>query len=135
MTWEPRPMPDVSPETEPFWSAAAEGRLLINECPECGLTYFYPRARCPDCFAESEWTEASGRGEIYSYSVIHKISGWPEEHIPVIVAYVELEEGPRMFTNVVGADPSTVQIGDPVEVDFEPTEGPDVAVPVFRKVE
>ncbi|RQH02586.1 Zn-ribbon domain-containing OB-fold protein [Natrarchaeobius oligotrophus] len=134
MTWEPRPVPDVTPETRRFWRAAAEGRLLLNDCPDCGLTYFHPRALCPDCFAEAEWIESDGTGEIYTYSVVHQISGWPEEHVPVIVAYVELDEGPRLLTNVVGAEPADVGIGDRVRVTFVETENPDVAVPVFEPV-
>lgn len=134
MTWEPRPVPEVTPETERFWKAASEGELLLNECPDCGLTYFYPRALCPDCFGESEWKTASGTGDIYTFSVIYQISGWPEEHTPVIAAYVELDEGPSIFTNIIDVEPKHISIGDRVEVDFVPTENPEVAVPVFKKV-
>ena len=136
MSWEPRPVPDVTPETEEFWSGAADGKLLLSECEDCGLVYHYPRALCPDCFSDDvEWIESSGRGEIYSYSTAKTISGWPEEGLPLVIAYVELEEGPRMMTNVTDIDPDVVEIGDEVEVTFVPTDDDDIAVPTFTPVE
>lgn len=131
MTWEPRPVPDVTPETEPFWEGAADGRLLLSECQDCGLVYHYPRALCPDCFSEDvEWIEADGEGEVYAYSVTRTMSGWPEDDLPLVVAYVELDEGPRLLTNV-DADPDAVDVGTCVTVRFEETEDEAVAVPVF----
>lgn len=135
MSWEPRPIPQVTPETEPYWAGAAEGRLLLNECGNCGLVYHYPRAHCPDCFSdEVEWIEAAGTGEVYSYSVAQRMSGWPEEDLPLIVAYVELDEGPRVMTNV-DADPEAVEIGTRVEVAFAETDEEGIAIPLFRPVE
>lgn len=130
MTWEPRPVPDVTPETEPYWSATADGRLLLNECNDCGLVFYYPRALCPDCFSEDvDWVEASGEGEVYSYSVTENASGWPEADLPLVLAYVELDEGPRMMTNIQ-TDPDDVKVGTRVEVTFVETEE-DLAIPVF----
>jgi uncharacterized OB-fold protein len=130
MTWEPRPVPDVTPETEPYWSATADGRLLLNECNDCGLVFYYPRALCPDCFSEDvDWVEASGEGEVYSYSVTENASGWPEADLPLVLAYVELDEGPRMMTNIQ-TDPDDVEVGTRVEVTFVETEE-DLAIPVF----
>ncbi len=134
MTWEPRPIPEVTPETAPYWEAAAEGRLLVRECPDCGLVFHYPRALCPDCFAEAEWKEAAGTGEIYSYSATESADGWPEEALPLVVAYVELDEGPRMLTNV-HADPADLEVGMAVEVTFVETDESDVAIPVFVSFE
>lgn len=132
MTWEPRPVPEVTPETEPFWRAASEGRLLLSECRNCGLIYHYPRALCPDCFSDDvEWREATGVGEVYSHAVVRGLSGWPDDALPLVYAHVELEEGPRVVTNVVDCDPEAVEVGTPVEVRFEPTERGGVAVPVF----
>lgn len=136
MTWEPRPTPEVTPETERFWSAAADGRFLLPECQDCGLVFYYPRAHCPDCLGgDLEWFEASGRGEVYSYSVLERIDGWPEEHLPVVTAFVELEEGPRVMTDLVDCDPDAVSVGTSVEAEFVPTEDDDVAVPVFTPAE
>ena len=135
MNWDPRPIPDVTPETEPYWAGAAEGKLMLNECGDCGLVYYYPRANCPDCFSDDvSWIEAAGTGEVYSFSVAKTMSGWPEEDLPLVVAYVELDEGPRMLTNV-DADPDAVEIGTRVEVFFAETDTEDVAVPLFRPVE
>lgn len=133
MTWEPRPVPDVTPETEPYWKGAAEGTLLLPECQDCGLVYYYPRALCPDCFSDDvEWIESSGEGTVYTYGVAHRLSGWPEEDLPLINAYVELPEGPTVETIIVDADPDDVEIGTEVRVTFCETEDDDVAIPVFE---
>lgn len=132
MTWNPRPVPEVNTETEAYWSAAADERLLLCECKECGLVYYYPRALCPDCFSDAiTHRDAEGTGEVYSYSHTEKMEGWPDSKLPVIVAYVELDEGPRMMTNIVGCDPDEISVGAPVEVRFEQVEDEDIAVPVF----
>lgn len=132
MTWEPRPLPKVTPETAPFWEATVDGRLLLRECDDCGLVYYYPRILCPDCFSDDvTWVEATGNGTIYSYSISEKVDGWPAEELPLIVTYVELEEGPRLITNLVNCDPEEVSINAPVEVVFEETQRGDVAIPVF----
>ncbi|WP_254763695.1 Zn-ribbon domain-containing OB-fold protein [Natrinema marinum] len=126
-----RPVPEVTPETERYWEAAADGRLLLRECRDCGLTYHYPRALCPDCFSDDvDWLEAAGTGEVYSYSVAHSMSGWPADDLPLVVAYVELDEGPRMVTNV-DCDPDEVTVGTRVEVRFVDVDADDVAIPVF----
>ena len=133
MTWEPRPVPDVTPETDQFWSGAAEGRLLLNRCEDCGLVYFYPRAHCPDCLSpDVSWVEADGGGSVYSYTVTSIVEGWPEEALPLVSAYVELEEGPRVLSAIVDCDPDQMAVGMPVEVTFVPTEERDVAIPVFE---
>lgn len=131
-TWEPRPLPDITPESERYWAAAADGRLLLSECPDCGLVFHYPRARCPDCFGETNWLEASGNGIVYTYSVAEKMEGWPEDDLPLVVAYVELAEGPRMMTALVDCEPTSVDIGADVSVMFVPTEQEDIGIPVFR---
>lgn len=132
MSWEPHPMPRVTPETEPYWATAAEGCLLLQECDECGLVYHYPRALCPDCFSDGvEWIEAQGTGSVYSYSISETVEGWPEAALPLVVAYVELKEGPRIVTNLVDCDPEDVSVGTPVEAVFVDTEVDDVAIPAF----
>lgn len=131
-TWEPRPVPEVTPETDSFWTAASRGELHVGHCPECDLHFYYPRAYCPDCLAEADTVPTSGNGTVYSYSVPSKVSGWPEEALPLVVAYVELDEGPRLISNLVECDPADVNIGDDVEVCFLPTEDEDIAIPLFR---
>ena len=112
------PAPLVNPETEAFWSAAKEGKFLIKRCTACGKAHWYPRAVCPHCMSEkTEWAEASGRGTIYSVSVMKRA---PEVYA---VAYVTLEEGPTMMTNIVDCDFSTLKIGQKVKLVFKPTQG------------
>ncbi len=119
------PAPPVNPETQPFWDAAAEGRLLVKRCRSCGQVHYYPRAICPFCFADAtEWLPASGRGTIYSYSVMRRVP------VPYAIAYVTLEEGVTMLTNIEGCDLDTIRIGQAVKVVFRPTEG-GPPVPMF----
>jgi uncharacterized OB-fold protein len=133
-TWEPRPLPEVTPETAPFWEGAADGEFRLGYCPDCELSFFYPRARCPDCLSEADLVEAEGEGSVYTYTVPEKVSGWPEESLPLVVAYVELAEGPRVVTNIIDCSPEEVTVGAEVAVDFIESEEEDVAVPVFRLV-
>ena len=134
--WEPRPTPRTTPETEEYWAGCAAGELRLTACRDCGLVYHYPRALCPDCFSDdTDWVTAEGTGELYSFSVQGHVGDWPDEALPLVVAYVELDEGPRMMANVVDCDPDALSIGDRVTVQFVPTEDPDVAVPVFTPVD
>ncbi len=135
MTWEPRPVPHVAPEAERFWEAATAGEFLLRRCEDCDLVFYYPRGLCPDCLSENvEWIESTGQGEVYSYSSATSVSGWPEEHLPLILAYVELDEGPRVMTNLI-ADPEDIEIGGRVEAEFVETEQENVAIPVFSPIE
>ncbi len=119
------PAPPVNSETQPFWDAAAEGQLLVKRCRSCGQVHYYPRAICPFCFADAtEWLQASGRGTIYSYSVMRRVP------VPYAIAYVTLEEGVTMMTNIVGCDLDAIRIGQAVKVVFRPTEG-GPPVPMF----
>ncbi|MGU3495121.1 Zn-ribbon domain-containing OB-fold protein [Xanthobacteraceae bacterium A53D] len=115
-----------SPETRAFWDAASKGTFLIRRCTSCARSHWYPRIHCPFCDGgTTEWVEASGRGIIYSYSLMARV---PQ---PYVVAYVTLAEGPTIVSNIVGCDPAELQIGQPVEVTFLTTET-DQGVPVFR---
>lgn len=135
MTWEPRPSPVVTPENEPYWTGGLDGELRIQRCRDCELVYVYPRAHCPDCLGDGvEWVVASGRGTVYSYTVAHQVAGWPDAELPLVNAYVELDEGPRLMTNLVDCDPEDVAVGISVEVRFEPSEDGAFAVPVFTPV-
>jgi len=119
------PAPAVTPETKPFWDAAADGRLVIKQCTACGQSHHYPRTICPFCGSDAtEWRPASGRGKVYTYSVMRRV---PE---PYVIAYVTLEEGPTMMTNIVDCDLDSVRIGKAVRVVFKPSEG-GPPVPMF----
>jgi uncharacterized OB-fold protein len=90
------PAPSVSAETQAYWDAAAKGKLLVRKCTSCGELHHYPRTICPFCFSDkTEWIEASGKGKIYSYSVMRRAP------VPYAMAYVTLAEGTRMVTNIV----------------------------------
>ena len=120
------PAPEANPETKPFWDVAAEGRLLIKKCVTCGQVHFYPRAICPFCGSDkTEWVSASGRGTVYSYSVMRRVP------IPYALAYVTLEEGVTMMTNIVDGDLDAIRIGQRMTVAFKPSEG-GPPVPMFR---
>jgi uncharacterized OB-fold protein len=111
--------PEITPESKPFWDAAARGQLSLPRCDACGTVIWYPRAMCPVCHSsEVSWFEASGRGTIYSYTVIHRSLGDFAAATPYVVASVELEEGPRILTNVVGPGSTEVRVGQAVEVSF-----------------
>lgn len=130
--WEPRPVPPTTPETAPYWAGCAAGELRLSECGDCGLVFHYPRSRCPACSAaNTHWVTAAGSGTVYSYATMDEMEDWPEAALPLILAYVELKEGPRLMTNIVDCDPESVAIGARVTVRFVPTADDDIAVPVF----
>ncbi|MER8005943.1 OB-fold domain-containing protein [Streptomyces sp. NPDC094149] len=119
-------LPEADAFTRAYWDAAAEGRLLIRRCGACGRAHHYPREFCPYCWSEDVvWERASGRAALYTWSVVHRNDLPPfGERTPYVAAVVDLAEGPRMMTEVVGcADPAA---GLELEVAFR--EG----VPVFR---
>lgn len=130
----PTRAPGVVPETEEFWAATAEGRLLLRRCDDCGVVIWYPRDLCPACHSRStSWTEASGDGVVYSFTVTRRGQGRWRGAAPYVMAYVELAEGPRLLTNIVDCDPDTVHIGQAVTVVFHDT-GEGTALPRFRPV-
>jgi uncharacterized protein len=131
----PAPAPFVLPEVKTFWDATAEGRLLLPKCTECATVIWFPRPFCPSCASTSvEWIQASGRGTIYSFTVnrrgVADMSAYRGAG-EYVLAYVELEEGPRMMTNIVDCDPNSVRIGQKVELVFHDT-GEGTALARFR---
>jgi uncharacterized OB-fold protein len=120
------PAPAVNPENKAYFDAAAQGKLLVKHCTACGEFHHYPRALCPHCFSDkTEWRDAKGAGTVYTCSVLRR--GVPE---PYCIAYVTLEEGVSMLTNIVDCDLDTVKIGMKVKVTFKPTDG-GPPVPMF----
>ncbi len=129
-------VPDIDDFTRPYWDAAAEGRLLIRRCraPGCGRAHHYPREFCPFCWStEVVWEEASGRAALYTWSVVHRNDLAPfGSRLPYTAAVVDLEEGPRMMTEVVDCPEGELRIGMRLRVAFR-RDGDDLpAVPVFR---
>jgi len=120
------PDPLVNPESRRWWDAAAERRLLVGHCEACGRHHFYPRALCPHCMSDrTAWVEAGGGGVIYSFSVMRR--GVPA---PYAIAYVKLDEGVSMLTNLVDCDFDALAIGQRVRVSFAASAS-GALVPVF----
>ena len=106
--------PAVSPETAVYWAAAQEGRLLLKHCLSCKKPHFYPRNHCPHCFSpDTDWVQSDGNGTIYSFTVMRRAN--PQ----YAVAYVTLDEGVTMFSNIVGCDVDGLSIGQRVRVEFQ----------------
>lgn len=109
--------------TRPYWLAAAQGKLMIKRCKECSQVHFYPRALCPHCLGDTEWVESEGLGRVYSASTVQQADGH------YVIAYVELDEGVTMLTNLVGVG-ENVAIGARVRVSMQPAAD-DLAIPMF----
>lgn len=126
--------PTPTPETQPFWDGAKRHELMLPRCRGCGQYHFYPRALCPFCWStDLEWIKASGKGKVHTFSIPQRavmgITG------PFIVAIVELDEGPRIATNIIGVDPDpkNVWCDMAVEVVFDDLTDA-IALPKFRPV-
>ena len=135
MTTEPatRPIPVPTPETQPFWDGCARGELLLQRCERCGSVWHPPSPLCPSCLStDHAWSGASGRGTVYTYSVVHHAFRpvW-EPLVPYVVAIIELAEGPRMVSNLIDIAPEQVRIGMDVEVTFQ-TVSQSISMPFFR---
>ena len=117
--------PNVLPDVAEYWNGANRGKLLIKTCMDCCRNHFYPRAICPHCLsANTAWIEASGKGWIYSYSTMG------EGALSYTLAYITLEEGVTMMSNLVQCELKTISIGQPVKVVFG-RSATGQAVPLF----
>ncbi len=127
-----KPLPVPSAESKPFWEGCRRHELLVQRCKGCGKRWFPPSALCPECLSsEWEWAKTSGKGKVFSFVVYHRLyhPGFKDE-IPYTVALIELEEGPRMLSNVAG-DVKAVKCDMPVEIFFEDVTE-EVSLPKFR---
>lgn len=130
------PSPDL--DTEPFWAAVNDHRLLIRRCCTCEEFHFYPRPFCPVCWSgDVEWFDASGRATLYTWSIVHVNELPPfHERLPYVAALVDLEEGPRMMTNVVDCPFDALSAGMALEVVYQRvSDEPRVTLPWFRPAE
>jgi uncharacterized OB-fold protein len=129
---EGRPLPQPDHVSRVYWEAAARGDVLYQVCPSCGNRQWYPRAVCTACGADPEWATASGRGTVHTYTVVRQNLGRPwRDMTPYVVAMVELEEGPRIMTNITDCDPDEVRIGMPVEA-YTVTVEDGLGLPFWR---
>jgi uncharacterized OB-fold protein len=129
---KPRPAPIPDPESQPYWNATRDGKLLVQRCSAHGHVQLYARPHCLVCRSPVAWVEASGRGTVYSFTVIRQNFGRPfRDMVPYVVALVDLDEGARLMTNIVGCEPDDVTVGAPVRVRFDPVSD-DAALPLFE---
>lgn len=132
-----KPLPTPDPVTKPYWDSVKAHAMQLQKCSDCGKFVFYPRAVCPHCFSRDlKWTPVSGKGKIYGFTISHQkvIQSFASE-VPYVIALVELEEGARMMTNLVGVEPDSTQIkvGMDVIVQYDDvTEA--MTLPKFKPV-
>lgn len=128
-----KPLPVITDENRPFWEGCKQGKLLLQYCAACQHYQFYPRLFCMQCGSQNVgWVESSGRGVVYSYTIIQQNKS-PEfrEDVPYNVALIQLEEGPRMMSNVIDLAPGELQVDLAVTVIFDPLSD-EIALPRFR---
>ena len=130
-----RPLPNLKEhDTREFWQATKDGELKYQRCDACGTIVFYPRHHCTSCLNTSlSWHTASGRGTVYTFSVVRKAEHpFFRTQVPYAVAWIDLDEGPRILSNIVGIDdPATdITVGQRVMVEWEIHD--DLAIPLFR---
>ena len=128
-----KPLPVINDRNRPFWDGAKAGELRMQRCTACGHIRFPISPVCSVCLSDqTEWTSLSGRGEVFAKLVYHRAfnPAWADD-VPYNVALIQLEEGPRMYSNVVGTPNDAFKVGDPVEVVFDPVTE-EISVPRFK---
>lgn len=130
-------LPEISPLTMPFWEAAKRHELIIQKCKSCGEYQFYPRAWCMHCGTrELEWVKTSGKGTVYSFVIIRQVvanSPAFQEDIPFVIAEVDLDEGPRVYGNLLDVKPEETQVGMRVRVKFQDATS-ETSLPKFSPI-
>jgi uncharacterized OB-fold protein len=132
-----KPLPEITDQTRPFWTAAKNRKLVLQKCARCGTTHFQPKPWCVECGCRDiPWTEAATTGTIYTFTVSRAVAmnlaGWQDE-LPVLFALIDLDDGARLYGQVTGATPETIRIGGRVEAYFEDISD-EAAIPKFRMV-
>jgi len=130
-----KPLPQPTPWSKPFWDGCKRNELLIQKCKDCQKHIFYPKLFCPHCLSPNlKWVKASGRGKIYSFTVIYSYAPTEfSEDTPYIVAIIDLQEGVRMMSNITGCPPERIKCDMEVEVVFnDVTE--EITLPKFKPV-
>jgi uncharacterized OB-fold protein len=131
-----KPLPQLTPLNQPFWDGTRNGKLVMQRCKDCQSWVFCPRPVCGECGGDQlEWTPLSGRGKVFAFTVIREVVGRAlrgfAPDIPYVTAWIDLDEGPRLCSNIIGCPIDRVSIGMNVEVVFEDT-GEGVTLPKFR---
>ncbi len=130
-----RPLPTPQPEWDLYWEKAKAHELWLMRCKDCNSSYFYPRPICPECFSRNtEWFRSSGRGTLYAFAIVERAPAPAfADMVPYVTAFVELEGGARIPTNLVEVDPrpEKITIGMPVEVVFDDVSA-EITLPKFR---
>jgi uncharacterized OB-fold protein len=129
-----KPIPQPTPETQPFWEGTKAGELRLQRCQSCSHVYFPPRPFCPECASRSvEWFRASGKGKLHSYVINHRPAPGFEAEAPYAIAVVMLDEGVKMMTNLrnVEQTPEALQLDMPLEVTFEQASE-EIAIPYWK---
>lgn len=120
--------PIIDAESEYFWQGANDKKLRLKSCDDCHKPHYHPRSHCPFCFGNNtRWIEAKGTGVIYSFSTSRRVE------TPYTIAYVELDEGVKMLTNIVNSDADNLQIGQAVKLTFLPSENGQL-IPLFETI-
>ena len=131
-----KPLPEITPVNEPFWEGAKDGKLVMQKCRDCGSWIFCPRPICVECNSDRlEWVQVSGRGKVFSFTIIREVVGQAlrgfAPDIPYVTAWIDLDEGPRFCSNIIGCPIEEVKIGMNVQAVFEDT-GEGITLPKFR---
>ena len=131
-----KPLPAIDVDNAPFWESCRRHALALQRCAACGTFRYPPRPLCPACHAaETEWVPVSGRGRVYVSLVMYRAPtpAW-EQDTPYNVSAIELDEGVRLWSNVVGCLPEAVRVGDDVTIDYDDVTD-EVTLPRFRRVQ
>ncbi len=130
-----KPLPNITENTRKYWEGCRQHKLLLPKCRACDKFFFFPNNFCPHCLSEDvEWLEASGRGRVHTFSVVERPPTIPfSSDVPYVVVIIELDEGPRMMSSLIGVAPGDVRVDMPVEVVFEEATE-EVVLPKFRPV-
>ena len=128
-------LPKINKVDQPFWEGAVKEKFLLQKCKSCGKVQFFPRVACVDCFAELDWIEAKGTGKIHSFTLV-RVPRNPafKEETPIYYINVILDEGVIIESRLVGKGIDEVKLGVRVEVAFQPTQSPEIKLPVFELV-
>jgi len=130
-----KPLPRPTPISQEYWRGAKAHQLRLQRCRQCGRHVFYPRSFCPLCLSDNlEWVTASGKGKVYSYTVVRRaVHPAFQEEVPYVLAIVELEEGPRLTTNIVGCPPEEMRVEMAVEAVYDDVT-PEITLVKFKPV-